>query len=176
MSNCQNNDCGCLDEGLTTSPPCNGANCPDPDPCPETFSDCCVVFTGDSILDIGINQGDRLCDILQKLTLLMTQPECVASGSPCVPPVGFRSTSIGSTSISLAWYPEATATNGYSVEYREISSGTWLINPTVAQSTAPSDTIGGLTPDTYYYIRVRPVCDEASGCYSVTIIVKTKAT
>lgn len=71
MANCKKKKCGCLDTGLTTPTPCahDTLECPLPDPCPETFSDCCVVHDGDGIAEFNIQTGDRLCDILQKIAL-----------------------------------------------------------------------------------------------------------
>lgn len=160
-----------------TPTPCehDTPTCPIPDPCPETFSDCCVVHTGDTIVDIDINQGERLCEILQKLALLITNPACVSTGSACVPPVGLQSLNITTSTIKIGWNSSSTAVNGYEVEYREITAPSWLINPAVPQSGTPTDIIGGLLPDTSYYIRVKPLCAVVSGCYSVTILVKTKS-
>jgi hypothetical protein len=74
MSNCKTKKCGCLDTGLTTPTPCvhDTIECPNPDPCSETFSDCCVVHDGDGIADLNIQTGDRLCDILQKISLAIS--------------------------------------------------------------------------------------------------------
>jgi len=80
MSTCKTKKCGCLDTGLTTQPPCihDTPECPNPDPCSETFSDCCVVHDGDGIADLNIQTGDRLCDILQKISLAISN---VSGGS-----------------------------------------------------------------------------------------------
>jgi len=82
MSNCKQHNgipCGCGDTGLTTPPPCGtGTNeCPTPDLCPETFCAGCVVYCGDSIVDVGINQGDRMDVIMQRLALFLTNPGCI---------------------------------------------------------------------------------------------------
>jgi len=71
--------CGCEDEHLTTPPPCETGTeeCPSPDPCPETFCAGCVVYCGDSIVDLGINQGDRMDVIMQRLALFLTNPSCI---------------------------------------------------------------------------------------------------
>lgn len=72
--------CGCGDTGLTTPPPCTTGTpaCPTPDPCPETFCAGCVVYCGDGIIDLGINQGDRMDVIMQRLALFLTNPGCIA--------------------------------------------------------------------------------------------------
>ena len=74
MSNCKTKKCGCLDTGLTTPTPCEHDTvlCPNPDPCPETFSDCCVVHDGDGIAELNIQTGDRVCDIWQKIALAIS--------------------------------------------------------------------------------------------------------
>jgi len=71
--------CGCDDVGLTTPTACTTGTpeCPTPDPCPETFCAGCVVYCGDSILDVGIDKGDRLDVIIQMMTLLFTNPNCI---------------------------------------------------------------------------------------------------
>ena len=51
--------CGCSDQALTTQAPCETGTlaCPTPDPCPETFRAGCVVYTGDTIVDLGLVKG-----------------------------------------------------------------------------------------------------------------------
>jgi hypothetical protein len=79
-SNCKHTvPCGCEDTPLTSGTPCASGTpeCPTPDPCPETFCAGCVVYCGDSIADIGIDQGDRMDVILQRLALFLTNPGCI---------------------------------------------------------------------------------------------------
>ena len=180
MSNCQNKpcgckkkNCGCEDKGLTTPSVCpsNVVNCPTPEPCSETYSDCCVIHTGDTIADIGINKGDRLCDILQRLTLIITNPDCIMPGSDCQSVLGFKSTSIGNTTAKFSWSPAEGAT-GYIVEYRKTTVATWTVNPAV---TTLYDTISNLVANTDYYVRVKTTCQAQQSCYSVTLQITTKA-
>jgi hypothetical protein len=261
MSKCNHTvPCGCDDQPFTTPPSCNTGTpeCPSPDLCPETFCAGCVVYCGDSILDMGIMKGDRMDKIIQLLSLAITNPGCIVPnlsgditgiaitqtgngytlstsfpntlllggsgtgavgtvvtgaggeilsvvvtnpgngyaegdqlypdpstvGNPflaaiftisvidCKAVLGLHSTTIGSTSIDLAWFMELGST-AYQVEYKEASSGTWILSTAVTPIANPIGSIGGLTPDTEYHIRVNNFC--ASGtCYSVTIIVKTK--
>lgn len=178
MSNCKHTSpCGCADKGLTTNPPCavNTPECPNPDPCSETFSDECILHSGDTIVDLDIKKGDRLSDILQKMTLLLTNSACILPGAVCQSPVGFGSTAIYTSSVKLAWDATPNATS-YQVEYKTVAALTWTLNTPVAQSTFPTDTIGGLLPNTEYHIRVRAICGiEPTTCPSVTILVKTKS-
>ena len=175
---CKSKKCGCLDTGLTTPSPCphDAYVCPDPDPCAETFSDCCIIHTGDSIVDIGINQGDSLCTILQQMALWMTNPQCADPNSACRSVLNLHTIAITPTTIKVGWQIVNTPTY-CQVESKEASSLTWLLNPQVNYPGA-IDTIGGLLPNTWYHIRVHAVCElpgGETGCYSVTILVKTKA-
>lgn len=170
---CKRKACGCEDHGLHTPTPCvhDTFECPNPDPCAETFSDCCVVHNGDAIVDIGINQGDRLCDILQVLAIFLTDPGCVTPGSICRSPLSLHSTSITGTTVSVSWVPMGSP-SALQVEYKLSSALTWTLNPALGP-TATSDTIGGLTLNSNYDIRVKATCISGT-CYSVTIRVKTK--
>jgi hypothetical protein len=156
---------------LTTQAPCETGTpeCPTPDPCPETFRAACVVYTGDTIVDLGLEKGERLDVILQRLTLMITNPGCVIPSSSCLAVVGLLSSNITSTTVDLTWVPVATAIN-YSVEYKEAASAVWIITPPI---TEPEAMLGGLTPDTDYHIRINAIC-AAGACYSVTIQIKTQ--
>lgn len=173
MGGCKTKKCGCLDTGLTTPSPCphDIYQCPNPDPCPETFSDCCVIHDGDPIVDIGINQGMTLCEILQLMALWLTNPACADPASPCKSVLGVHSIAITATTVQVGWTIIGSPLQ-FEVEYREVSAMSWTVNPPV-NSPLTTDTIGGLLPNTYYYIRVKAICDAGS-CYSVTILVKTK--
>lgn len=170
---CKRKPCGCEDHGLHTPTPCehDTFQCSNPDPCPETFSDCCVVHNGDSIVDIGVNQGDRLCDILQKISLFLTSPGCVTPGSLCQSPLSLHSTVVTGTTIAVAWTTMGSP-SALQVEYKLASASTWTLNPALGP-TATSDIVAGLALNTDYYIRVKATCISGT-CYSVTINVKTK--
>ena len=167
--------CGCGDQPLMTPPPCETGTqeCPAPDPCSETFSDECLVHAGDTIVDTGIVQGERLDVTLQRLSLILTNPACMLPGSTCQPALGLKSTEITSTTISLAWLNSLTAT-GYTLEFKEASSLTWTLTTPIAVVANPTYMIGGLTPDTDYHVRINTIC-AAGNCYTVTILVKTKS-
>ena len=172
---CKTAKCGCEDQGLTTNTPCaqDTPECPNPDPCAETFSDECIVHTGDDILDIGIIQGERLAITLQRIALFLTNPACITPGSTCLSALNLHSVTITSTTVKVAWDLSSTVDSGYIVEYKESSSPTWLTNPLVLPTAFPTDTIGALLPGTSYDIRVSTLC-TAGSCYSVTIRITTK--
>lgn len=180
MSNtgCKTKPCGCEDKGLTTPTPCahDTPECPSPQPCAEVFSACCSVYDQDSIVDVGINKGDTLCTVIQKLALFMVNPTCALPTATCKAVIGVQSVNVSSTTIGVVWALNGPAPSFFQVEYKAATSLTWLANPQLA-NTALSDVIGGLTPDTYYHIRVRSVCQPQNGpvqvCYSLTILVKT---
>lgn len=171
---CKTKKCGCEDKGLHTPTPCihDTFDCPNPDPCAETFSDCCVVHNGDGIVDLGIPEGARLCDILQIITLFLTNPGCINPNSICKSVLGLHSIFITGTTVKVGWSIIGTPIS-YQVEYKLASSLTWTLNPPLGVG-ATTDTIGGLTVNSDYYIRVVSLCDRESACYSVTIHIKTK--
>lgn len=258
---CEHNvPCGCDDVGLTTPPPCETGteSCPSPDPCPETFCAGCVVYCGDSIIDVGINQGDRMDVIMQRLALFLTNPGCItpvitgaitsvaittagvgytaassfpntlllggsgtgalatvvtgASGeilsvtlttpgigyiegdvllpdpatvgtpslaagltistASCKSVLGLHSTSIGNSSVNLAWLADPASVS-YQVEFKLATATSWSLNPPLVPVANPIDVIGGLLPDTDYHIRVNNIC-SGGACYSVTILIRTK--
>lgn len=165
--------CGCGDLPFRVCAPCTPPICGNGDPCPETFSAACVVYTGDTIADLGIMKGQRLDSVIQLFALLATNPGCAYPTAPCQSVLGLQSTTLTATTIALKWLPAATAIS-YQVEYRATTSAPWLLNPVVAQSANPIDLIGGLTPATSYYIRVKTICSTT--CESLTILVTTPAT
>lgn len=167
--------CGCGDQGYTTGPSCeqNTPTCPNPDPCPETFSDQCIVHMGDTIYDFNLKKGDRVSDIIQKLVLALNGCDISASAT-CPPVVGVGSTAITSTTIALAWNNAGNATD-YQVEYKTVAAVSWTLAPSVPVASYPSYTITGLDPNTEYLVRVRTLCGIDSGaCPSVTLLIKTK--
>lgn len=172
---CKTKKCGCEDKGLNTPTPCihDTFECPNPDPCPETFSADCVIYTKDTIVDTGILNGSSLSNNLQIISLWLTNPLCMDPNAACKSVPYLYSTTITPTTIKVGWTPNGVPVN-YQVEYKLATSPTWTLNPLIP-NTQFTDTIGGLTPDTNYHIRVNSLCSGIN-CYSVTILVKTKPT
>lgn len=73
--NSTNDKCGCKDTALTTP---IASNCVTPciPGCEEYTNAKCVILT-DGVNDIGIQPGDTLESIIQRLVLAITNPECI---------------------------------------------------------------------------------------------------
>ena len=167
--------CGCKDSALTIPPNyiTDPAICPDPEECSELFDMNCICYNGDPIVELDINPGDRMNELIQKLVLAITNPGCAQYGDPlatCKSVLNFESNVITDNSISVVWDLEALGLT-YQLEYKETVATTWLINPSLGP-TINADTAGGLLPDTWYDLRVNTFCTTGS-CYSVTIRIKT---
>lgn len=162
-----NKPCGCGDVVLTTPPSCP-VQCTNGDPCPETFDAKCLVYMGNTIANLGITTGMRFDDILQILVMGIVNPGCIYPSAPCQGVVGLKSTSISAGTINLKWLPVSTAVN-YQVEYRATTSATWITNPVTTNTV---DSIGGLLPNTSYYVRVKTTCGSGN-CYSLVLTITT---
>jgi len=168
--------CGCRDQALTTPvlPPCdpNAPVCPVKEPCPEIFDSKCITYQGDPIADYGINPGDRLEEIIQKLLLLTAGTGCVLESNTCQSILNLHTLAKTTTTITIAWDASPNATS-YTTEYKLASAGSFTLNTSVIPPVV-QDTIGGLIPDTDYHIRVNTIC-SVGNCYSLTILVRTNA-
>lgn len=162
--------CGCGNDVIKTSPTCDTPpNCFNPDTCSETFSTDCAVYTGDTIANIGLVKGMRLSEAIQLLISVIVFPGCTYPTSPCLAVIGLKSTTITQTSATFTWNAVVGALN-YHIEYRQPSSPTWIVG---VNTPNLFDSIGGLTPNTDYYVRVSTNCG-ASSCYSLTLLITTK--
>jgi hypothetical protein len=166
--------CGCKDVALTTpaSPPCTQgtADCPNPEQCSEVFDARCVTWQGDPIIDLGIKPGDRLSEVIEKLALAATNSGCVLANATCHSVLNLASIAKSTTTITLGWTAALGATS-YVIEYKLPAAMSYTSSAPIAVP-ATSGTIGGLLPNTEYYIRVRTTC-ASSTCYSLIISVKT---
>lgn len=168
---CKEKVCGCADNVLTTKSLCptEYPSCFNPEKCSETFSSDCVIYTGDTIVNLDIQKGAKLSDVLQKLVGAIVNPGCNFPTSPCLAVVGFYSNAIAQTTASFSWGSVVPAI-GYQIQYRQPSVAVWSINPS---TTNTYDNIGPLLPNTEYYVRVSSNCG-ANSCYSSTLLIKTK--
>lgn len=183
---CEPKYCGCADKAQPVAPPCEQgtADCPDPEPCGETFSAECIVWTGDDMPQFGIKKGDRLDDIIQRFILWQLSPNCINpyvsfpnTLNTCVPVTGLRTDWISQSQVKLVWTPVVQA-NNYTIQY-STDATTWLnitTPPNTYTTAANFFTVSNLVPDTNYYFRIISNCSSSGACnpaYSVIIQVKT---
>lgn len=66
---CNNGDCGCIPQGLTTPNYCPAdlPTCPDPSPCNETFDSNCVYYTGIDLPCLNISTDDTVQQAIQSI-------------------------------------------------------------------------------------------------------------
>lgn len=177
---CEPKDCGCADKAIPAAPPCGQgtADCPEPEPCAETFSAECIVWTGDDLPQYGIQKGDRLDDIIQRIALWQLTPGCInpydsqfPNDPPnnCVSVTGLHSTIISASQVKLVWTPSPTAVT-YTVLYKKPSDISWTaVTPNV---TSNYFTVLNLDDLTTYYFKVKTNC--ASGnCDSLVLELTT---
>lgn len=167
--------CGCSDGPYTTVPGCPcppDANCMVPNKCPELTDAACVYYNDAGIVDIGIEEGTSFQEIIQKLTIWVTNPTCATPGNPCQSTFNVYLYLIGSSSIAIAWIPSVTAVS-YQVEYKNATDVAWTLLPIQLANTPLTAVISPLFPNTTYLVRVNTFCNSGN-CYSVTLKINTK--
>jgi hypothetical protein len=153
--------CGCTDTPYTT-PIASTCVTSCPPKCAEYYDAACTLIK-DGIVEVGIQAGDSMESIVQRLVVYLTNEACLDSTA-----IPVKTNVITPLTIDLVWGAVAGAIE-YQVEYKLPSAGVWTLLP---EQTSTSVTIGGLTPATEYYIRVSTTTN-ASTCYSVTISAST---
>jgi hypothetical protein len=161
--------CGCSDKFLESLPSCNRVECSNGEPCSEVFSAECIVYTGNALPEFGINNGDRLNIVLEKM-LLFVSGECVSSNCDCFPVVGLQTNVINAQDVTLIWINNTSTS--FELEYKEVDELAWNILAVSSNNPIVSYTLGNLTSDTEYEVRVRSICDSGSAT-SLTIRFKT---
>lgn len=167
--------CGCKDGPLFTTPSCPcppDPNCMVPNKCAEFTDSACVYYNDAGIVDLGIEPGTPLQEIIQKLAIILTNPGCAAPTSPCQSTFNVYPYQITNSLIAIAWAPSFTAVN-YQVEYRDISTSAWTLLPLQAATSPLTAVLAPLSSNTTYLIRVNTFC-SAGNCYSVTLKINTK--
>lgn len=172
-----NTNCGCKDSAYTTvktyTCPADAA-CPVPNPCSEYVDTRCTYYNGAGIWDMGIEDGRSLQSIIQQLIIRTSNfSDCADPCSTCQSTWNVFLAAATSTTLTIAWEASATALT-YQVEYQILPEdactlGSWSL---VAEQTAQTVVLTGLTASTSYLIRVNSLC-ETGNCYSVTIKVQT---
>ena len=153
--------CGCTDTPYTT-PIASTCVTACPPKCAEYYDAACTLIK-DGIVDIGIQAGDSMESIVQRLVIYLTNEACLDTTA-----IPVKTNVITPLTIDLVW-GAVTGATGYQVEYKVPSAVTWTLLPV---QTSTSVTIGGLIPATEYYIRVNTTT-ELDNCYSVTISAST---
>lgn len=177
-SKCKSSDkckCTCSDNALSI--PASYSNdptvCPpNSEPCSEVFDMACICYNGPDIVELNIQTGDRLDDVLIKLVSSITNPSCSSFSDPslCQSALNITFTNITSTSFDISWDQVAAAT-AYAVEFKVATDLTWTSTVPIAPPVG-SATIIGLTADTVYDVRVATTC-AADTCYSLNFRIKT---
>lgn len=153
--------CGCTDTPYTT-PIASTCSTACPPKCAEYYDAACTLIK-DGIVELGINAGDSLEAVVQRMIVYLTNEVCLNTTA-----IPVKTNVITPLTIDLVW-GAVTGATGYQVEYKLPSAGTWTLLPV---QTTTSVTIGSLTPATEYYIRVGTTTNVTT-CYSVTISAST---
>ena len=161
--NC-NNNCGCQEQPYTTPDlpqSCSG------EICTEMFcADCIIncqpemhVSDGDDNI-LTMTQGMRLNEMIQRMMLFLSAPDCVATA-----PIGLRFISKTNTTITIKWKKETSV--NYTLRYTVNN-----VNTNIAVGNVEQYTIMNLIPDTEYLISV---LNTDTGCQSVIFKIRTNA-
>jgi len=167
---CKNNDCGCEDQPITTVDNlCNTVGCAEAPSCDEYTDMRCTILAGYGILDLRADANASLAEMIQRLTILTTNPSCMSGGSCSSTPL-VQPTTVTATSIAL-WWKDIAVSTSYIVNYKTAVSGSWLTLPSQTTNTA---IITGLVTATAYHVKVVTGCASGGPCDSVTLTITTK--
>ena len=171
------NGCGCGSTPTSqVAPPCAP-------PCASSVAGNCMEYVNaacsvmnDSILQYGIQKGDTVESVLQRLILAINNPLCVTAFGSCYSSVPLQSTSTTNSTINLTWGaadPNSSGDPAYEVQYKPV--GSLLPFTLLPLQSATTATITGLLAKSSYEVRVRSAYPDGlnSSCFSVTIIVTT---
>jgi hypothetical protein len=173
---CNNINCGCTTAGKTTLPGCDPFVCNDPNPCSSVVDSCCVIYTGDNIVDANITTGQSLCDIIPQLVTYMTPPvvTCSTPTNCCGSVTGLNvigaldPTDPTKATFTVTWDRKENCEVSWVIQYRVSSTIPWtsVSVPSFLSSYIIIDLFSGV----YYDFRMYAEC-EAEPCYSATISV-----
>lgn len=179
MSHCKKcgctTPCGCQDTALTTIPLTqDSATCPTPQVCSEFTYSGCIIYNGPEICDINIIPGMTLNQVIQALSLFVSDPDCITttSHSPFVQVV-----TTTTTTITIGWALVAGA-EFYVVSYLDDtqSPAVWVDSSQLSATTSQY-VITGLECGTIYNIKVSALFDSPDDpppqCDSLIICVTT---
>lgn len=182
---CEAKYCGCADRAILAAPPCGQgtADCPDPEPCAETFSAECIVYLGEDLPELNISKGDRMDKVIQAIGMWIINPNCFKPfdsifnnqvPNDCIAAIDVKTVSVTSSSVTLSWDESPTAIS-YKVAWAEVPNPSVALVWTSVNTTNTTATIALLDPNTEYYFKVVTVCDDSPSvtCDSLVIKVKT---
>lgn len=177
-SKCKSSDkckCTCTDTALSV--PASFSNdptvCPpNSEQCTELFDMACICYNGADIVELDIQQGDRLDEVLIKLVSAITNPSCATFSDPtaCQTPINVTFTGITASTFVVSWDQVAAAT-GYTIEFKEATATSWTSTVVITAPTV-TGTIIGLNADTVYDVRILAICPSDT-CYSLNYRIKT---
>lgn len=167
---CNNGDCGCIPQGMTTPNYCPAdlPTCPDPSPCNETFDSNCVYYTGTNLPCVGVSNGQTVQEVINAFATKLNPFFCLEC-------VNFVTPATGSTGIpytqALNWNM-VTGAVAYDVYFGTDSANLPLVSlgQVLTTYTHPYP----LLPNTTYYWQVIP--RNASGTTTLSCPVYSFST
>jgi hypothetical protein len=167
---CKKKKCGCEDEPVTTADNlCNTVDCAETPACEQYTDAPCTILAGYGILDLHTDANASLTEMIQRLTILTTNPSCMSGGTCSSTPLVYPTT-ITTTTIAI-WWKDIPVSTAYEVNYKAASSGVWI---PLASQTTNTATITGLITATDYHVKVVTGCAVGGPCDSVTLTITTK--
>jgi len=166
---CNNGDCGCIPQGMTTPNYCPAdlPSCPNPSPCNETFDAQCVYYTGIGNECVGLENGQTLEQSLEAISTALNPFFCLECINFAVPANGALSVPVNQV-FTWNMVPNATSYDVYLG-----TSSTTLVLVSLGQIlttyTHPTPLVEGIT----YYWQVVPRNDAGTPKLACPILTFT---
>lgn len=111
---CNNGDCGCIPQGMTTPNYCPAdlPSCPDPSPCNETFDAQCVYYTGVGNTCVGLENGQTVEESLEAISTALNPFFCLECINFALPANGALSVPVNQV-FTWNMVPNATCYDVY---------------------------------------------------------------
>jgi hypothetical protein len=168
---CKQTSCGCSDTPLSTVPYSpSSTTCPSPQVCSEYTYSGCIIYDGPEFAEYNIIPGMNMNQVIQALSLITTDINCVTHTSPA--PL-ITIVSVTNTTVDISWLAVSDIED-YTFSYSDDSGSTWT--DVIVLDTILHYKLTGLDPDTEYWFRVgsNTASPEAT-CWSVPIVITTKS-